>query len=297
MQQIDNTAISKVLGQRVSAPEQYDKAILVRELRQNNRTYLNIDGDNLPFYGKDLWNNWEVGSLTDQGLPVSGIAQIIYDCNSKYIVESKSAKLYFNSFNMSKMGSSKNMVLQNIEEIAAKDLSELLETKVSVKLFSAYDNNAYEDIRAKYTILEDVVSEGKEYVCFNETPSVLQTYEVFTPIERKYTSSLLRSNCRVTHQPDHGDVFVYMKSYTPVTDESLLEYIISFRNECHFHEEICEAIYMRLMEKCKPEELYVQCKYVRRGSLDINPVGVSDVKLLDRYFTDNSLRFTLTSRQ
>jgi len=297
MQQIDNTAISKVLGQRVSAPEQYDKSILVKELRQNNRTYLNIDSNHLPFFGKDLWNNWEVGSLTYDGLPVSGIAQITYDCNSKYIVESKSAKLYFNSFNMSKMGASRLNVFQNIEDTASRDLSELLEAKVSVKMFSAYDSNVYEPISDRYTVLEDVVPEGKMYTRYSESPDVLQTYEVFTPIERGYTSSLLRSNCRVTHQPDHGDVFIYMKSLTPVTEESLLEYIISFRNECHFHEEICEAIYMRLMTKCKPEELYVQCKYVRRGSLDINPVRVSDVKLLDRCFIDNTQRFPLTSRQ
>lgn len=295
---IDNTEISKVLGQRISAPEQYDKSILVRELRQNNRSHLNLYNNKLPFVGVDLWNNWEISALTNNGLPVTGIAKITYSCESKYIVESKSAKLYFNSFNMTRMGSHSYEVINNIEKQSTEDLSEFLETDVKVQIRSSTSacnlmrtDNYYID-----SILLDNLSPSIDV--YKEDPSLLRDMGNTSSLRaQKFHSTVLRSNCRVTNQPDAGDVYIYINSNTIVDPESLLKYIVSFRGENHFHEEVCEAIYVRLLDRYNPYELMVSCFYVRRGSLDINPIRASHSYLIPSDFTDDNVFYIKTPRQ
>lgn len=297
---MDNKEISKVLGQRVSAPEKYDKSILVRELRQNNRNHLNINETNLPFKGIDLWNNWEISALTNSGLPVTGIAKITYNCNSKYIVESKSAKLYFNSFNMTPMGSSPDEVIDNIEKISKQDLSTFLETEVDVSVRSASTGCVSLRTDMYHTGCQnlDRMYPDINITKYTEAPELLDilgTSDV--PVPQKFFSTLLRSNCRVTNQPDAGDIYIYINTNYTIDPASILKYIVSFRGENHFHEEICEAIYVRLNDRFKPSELMVSCYYVRRGSLDINPVRVSDTSLIPRDFTTNLLSYIKTPRQ
>ncbi len=139
-----NNDVSKLLGKQVKAPEQYDKSILVRELRDNNRQHLGIAEGITPFQGVDIWNCWEVSALTDGGVPVVAIVKLVYPCNSKYIVESKSLKLFLNSFNMTKVGYSTEMVLSWIELTVGKDLSELLETHVKVSVFTLQEYQRYQ---------------------------------------------------------------------------------------------------------------------------------------------------------
>lgn len=296
---LDNTEISKVLGQRVSAPLQYDSSILVREPRQSNRTYLNIKDDDLPFVGIDLWNNWEISALTNNGLPVTGIAKITYSCDSKYIVESKSAKLYFNSFNMHRMGNTCSEVIRNIENTAARDLSDFLETQVTVTIRPAnsYCSPWRTDDYHKDSVLLDQLDDAVVITNYNESPELL-THSGMTDsaLPQKFYSTLLRSNCRVTNQPDAGDVYIYLQSRYIVDPVNLLQYIVSFRGENHFHEEICEAIYTRLNLAYEPDELMVACYYVRRGSLDINPVRASHSHLIPADFT-NLAPYTKTPRQ
>ena len=296
---LDNTAISKVLGQTVSAPVKYDSSILVREPRQSNRTHLNISDDNLPFVGVDLWNNWEISALTDNGLPVTGIAKITYNCNSKYIVESKSAKLYFNSFNMTQVGGTSEEVISNIESTSSEDLSKFLETDVTVKIRPA---NSYcapwrNDEYHRSSILLDKIAPDIVLSKYTESPELLTNVGVLDELtSQKFYSTLLRSNCRVTNQPDAGDVYIYINSHTLVDPAGLLAYIVSFRGENHFHEEICEAIYTRLHTAYKPKDLMVACYYVRRGSLDINPVRCSAESLIPRDFL-NTDAYIKTPRQ
>lgn len=300
MNTLDNTEISKVLGKTVSAPATYDKSILVRELRQNNRTHLGINEDELPFIGADLWNNWEISALTSKGLPVTGIAKITYNCNSKYIVESKSAKLYFNSFNMTSFGDSPEQVRNNIATTASKDLSNFLETSVSVNIRPATSMCPpwRSDIYHERSILLDQLNNEDTFSLYNETPGLLKDLGLSPEVTvQKFFTTLLRSNCRVTNQPDAGDVYVYLKSYKLVDPVSLLKYIVSFRNENHFHEEVCEAIYVRLQEAYNPEELMVACYYVRRGSLDINPIRASHDHLIPADFVTTANNYVKTPRQ
>ena len=297
MEQLDNTNISKHLGQTSQYKSEYDPELIVTEPRQSNRTYLGIEDDNLPFVGYDVWNGYEVSALTNNGKPVAAIAKIIYPADSKYIVESKSMKLYWNSFNMTKLGDTPDEVMGEIEKRAIEDLSARVETNVSVQLFFD-DTEIEEEIDFSATNNLDIsVSNDVVFDTYNETPDLLEFEEYLDVQEVNYTSGLLKSNCRVTSQPDWGDVYIYMKGNKVPTPESLLKYIVSFRDECHFHEEICECIYKRLWDLCSPEELSVMCLYVRRGGWDINPHRVSHEHLYNELLYDIGKIFPKRPRQ
>ena len=259
MEQLDNSNVSKHLGQSSEYKSQYDPELLVVEPRQSNRTYLDIDKDNLPFVGYDVWNGYEVSALTNNGKPVAAIAKVIFPCDSEFIVESKSMKLYWNSFNMTKLGDGPEEVMGEIEKRAITDLSERIGTNVSVQLF--FDDHVIEDELdfSGVTNLDIAVGNDVVFDTYNETPELLQIEERDQSQEINYISALLKSNCRVTSQPDWGDVYIQMKGNKIPTAESLLKYIVSFRDECHFHEEICEAVYKRLMDTIEPDELAVRC--------------------------------------
>ena len=115
--------------------------------------------------------------------------------------------------------------------------------------------------------------------------------------ELKVRSSLLRSNCRVTNQPDWGDVFIYIKGDKVPTYESIAKYIVSHRTVSHFHEEICEMIYAHLTEAFAPEQLMVACLYTRRGGIDINPIRASHSMLVPEFFVNPNFRIAKTLRQ
>ena len=302
--QLDNSNVSKVLGKTVDYPDQYDPSILVREPRQSNRTHLDLDDNNLPFCGYDVWNAYEVSCLTKKGLPVTGIAKIVYPCDNKYIVESKSLKLYLNSFNMTLLGDTNREARDLVTDHVAEDLSNLLETNVAVKIFSPNDVNSnslnpyFED---NYQTLECMPFGDEVYFTkYTETPALLDRAYIIVHdylVRQYYHSSLLKSNCRVTNQPDWGDVYISMKGEKTVKPAHLLEYIVSFRDENHFHEEICETIYKRLWDIFSPSELAVTCLYARRGGIDINPTRVSHVDLLTDSLIDLEVPFSKTPRQ
>jgi len=304
---LDNSNISKHLGQSSQYKSTYDKGLLVREPRSNNREYLNIFDDALPFVGSDTWNAYECSFLLKNGRPVTGVVKCVYSCSSKYIVESKSIKLYFNSFNMTKMGDNNDEAVKNFEEISARDLSELLQTDVKVSFHSGVhvnektsspDNEWDIEHYLNVDLLED--SEGLEYTQYTEDPSLLEAVSRKREVEQKFYSGLLKSNCRVTSQPDWGDVFIHIKSKNAIDAHSILKYVISFRDECHFHEEICECIYKRLQDAFEPSELLVMCLYARRGGIDINPVRASSNDLIERFakpLVDPGMIHIKTSKQ
>ena len=303
--QLDNSNISKHLGKITGYKCTYDPSLLVREPRANNRKHLNISDDNPPFCGYDVWNAYEVSCLTNEGMPVAAIAKCVYPATNKYIVESKSIKLYMNTFNMERFSGSIVSVLQQLEQTIAKDLSMLLETDVQVyvRLTKAVDDTMlYPPLfpTSSYPTLEnniDVTSiKTKGY---KEDPSILGWTEGDSNKVQRFHSALLKSNCRVTSQPDWGDVYIHYKGPYELNQTSLLQYIVSFRDECHFHEEICETIYKRLYDLTKPEELMVSCLYVRRGGIDINPIRANSYELLKQSgaMWDKWKYFTKTVRQ
>jgi 7-cyano-7-deazaguanine reductase len=288
-QTLDNSRITKHLGQTSEYKDQYDSSLLVNEPRSNNRTHLNIQDDDLPFVGYDTWNAYEVSALTNNGLPVAGVAKVVYPCDSKYIVESKSIKLYFNSYNMYKCGETPEDVMKFIDDRASEDISKLLETDVQVKTLPADIISKGDNVlcRDSYTTLENWFEPGElssmQLETYNESPDLLEVVDdangVFSSTVR-WHSSLLKSNCRVTSQPDWGDVYISYTGHHHVSPASLLKYIVSFRDECHFHEEICETIYKRLHDILNPSELCVTCLYARRGGIDINPVRATSERAI-----------------
>jgi 7-cyano-7-deazaguanine reductase len=305
---LPRTDVETHLGKTVVYPKKYDTSVLVKELRQNNRDHLDIQPGELPFKGYDLWNAYEVSCLTINGMPVTGVAKILYPCDSSHIVESKSLKLYLNSFNMSKFGASRATALKIVESTIQMDLSQLLNTQVKVFLQSADDsykihseiNNPHDIFKTpkntpsnvKYETLELLQNANeKQFKHYTETPSLLKIKSDIPGAAEPfhYHSSLLKSNCKVTNQPDWGDVFIFMAGNKVCEPMSLLEYIISFRDENHFHEEVCETIYKRLLDTYHPAQLGVACFYSRRGGIDINPIRVSDESLLGINFQPDNL--------
>lgn len=269
---LTDSIASKYLGKKVEGSDLYNPSLLVAIPRSENRKQYNIDNNNLPFDGYDVWHAYEFSCMTETGIPVTRVLKLKYPCESEYIVESKSLKLYLNSFNMTKFGGNTAQCLDICKSAIKKDLSEALKTTVEVNFLSNDTKNS--NVFDKFQDIMKFVNESSlKSDTYKEAPELLQTEE--TPKEKEYylTFDSLRSNCRVTHQPDFGDVFIYYKSSKHITEESLIKYLISFRSEYHFHEECCEMIYKRLSDILnKGDKLFVSALYTRRGGIDISPV-------------------------
>ena len=210
--------------------------------------------------------------MTENNLPISRVLKLKYDCNSEFLVESKSLKLYLNSFNMSCFGKNIEQTLNLCLEKIQNDLSKVLKTEV---LAYFLDDKKIEIFNKFENILNFVDENNLKIEKFEEAPELLK---IEKKEEKEYYLKFdsLRSNCRVTHQPDFGDVFIYYKSSKHVLENSLIQYLSSFRKEYHFHEECVEMIYKRLSDILdKNDELFVCALYTRRGGIDINPIRYS----------------------
>ncbi len=249
-------------------PDEVDPSLLVGVPRVLNRTAYEINEEDLPFDGFDTWNCYEFSTLSNNGFPVSGLLRIVYASDSPNIVESKSLKLYLNSFNMMKNGDTTDEILINIEQRIYDDLSKCLGTESVDVCLMFEDGITRKPIEGDFVLVEKFVDPTTiTFDQFNESPDTLQVVDS-DGYPKLWRSSVLRSNCRVTNQPDWGDVYIAIKGDKTVTPESLLQYIVSMRKENHFHEEICECIYKRLQDLINPDELFVACLYTRRGGID-----------------------------
>ena len=282
----ENSPEGKVLGKQTSYPQRYAPDILVAVPRTVNRERYDIYEHSLPFVGVDVWHVYELGFLTGNGLPVAGVLKMIYPAHSPFIVESKSLKLYFNSFNMERYGKNTVEGIEIILNIIKKDLSELLKCKVDLCFFDE-QKQTYPFDFSGYSILEKCAGmESTSFTEYVENPGLLLDAKN-SATEVKVATHLLRSNCKITRQPDWGSAYIFMKSDNVPSNESLLKYLVSIRNENHFHEEICEMIYQRLWTFFSPEKLMVTCIYTRRGGIDICPVRACDMELIPGYLGDN----------
>ena len=274
------------LGKKSEGSETYNPSLLVAIPRFENRKQYNIQNNNLPFEGWDVWHAYEFSAMTENGIPVTRLMKLKYNCTSEFLVESKSLKLYLNSFNMTKFGNTITECLEICKKTIEKDLSEKLKTEVTANFI---ENNA--ERSAIFTNFENIMNFVDEKTLkvekFKEAPELLETEET----EKEQTYHLmfdsLRSNCRVTHQPDFGDLFLYYRSKKHILEDSIVKYLSSFRSEFHFHEECCEMIYKRLFDLLDSgDELFVCALYTRRGGIDICPVRTNCIlddalKLID----------------
>ncbi len=286
MDNITDKTASTLLGKKVSTSDKYDSSLLVAVPRFENRVRYEIDNENLPFVGWYVWHAYEFSVMTKNSFPVTRVMKIRYKCSSPFIVESKSLKLYLNSFNMSCFGSTTEECLTICKETIEKDLSNVLQTEVEVEFLS--NDIKRVEIFSNFKNIMDFVNESEVKITqFKESPKLLEVIKAGDVSEHYLMFDSLRSNCRVTHQPDFGDVFIYYKSSKIVDCTSLVKYLVSFRSEYHFHEECCEMIYKRLYDILdNNDELFVCALYTRRGGIDICParwshgVNVEDVKSL-----------------
>ena len=261
------------LGKQSKISDSYDNSLLVAVPRYENRKIYDIC-DALIFDGFDVWHCYEFSALCKNGFPVTKVLKIKYDCASEFLVESKSLKLYLTSFNMTRFANTEKETLDICKNIIQRDLSQKLQTEVLVNFIE--DKVQKCDILKEYKDISEMADvEGLEITFYKEAPELLEL-EKACKIEYRLKFTSLRSNCRITHQPDFGDVFIYYKSDRHILEKSLIEYLVSFRNEYHFHEECCEMIYKRLYDILdKDDELAVCILYTRRGGIDINPVRMS----------------------
>ena len=263
---------SKYLGKKTENAEFYSPDYLVAVPRTENREKYGIEEKNLPFEGFDVWHAYEFSVLTENGLPVTRLMKLRYGCESESIIESKSLKLYLNSFNMTRIGKTSRDCLEICKKRIENDLKNKLKTEVCVDFI---ENDATRiEIFKKFKNITDFVDENDITIeNFKESPNFLKTKETESEKEHFLMFDSLRSNCRVTHQPDFGEVFIYYKSKRHIEETGLIKYLCSFRSEFHFHEECCEMIFKRLFDLLeKQDELFVCALYTRRGGIDICPV-------------------------
>jgi len=248
------------LGKKSEYDPHYNPDKLFPISRKGKRDEINVP-ELLPFAGYDLWNHYEVSWLNENGKPVVAIAEIMYDCATPNIIESKSMKLYFNSFNNSKF---KNA--DSLKSIIEKDISDRVGGEAKVKIITLPLQN------------KEVLFPGFVGTCIDILDVKCSSYIIDTTtltieknvVEETVYSNLLKSNCLVTNQPDWGSVQITYKG-NQINHEGLLQYLVSFRNHNEFHEQCIERIFMDIMRFCKPSELTVYGRYTRRGGLDINP--------------------------
>ena len=291
VKEIASKHLGKVGGDGYS--DQYNPELLVKIPRELNREGYQLTGNE--FVGVDVWNAYEVSAITTKGQPVAGMLKIVCPSDSEFHVESKSIKLYLNSFNMTQIGDNAADCITGIEARVKRDLDELLETKTTVSFYSSEIEAESLSFSDQYQEISDVVNLDQiDFTAFKSDASQLEEGE---GSELAVRSNLLRSNCRVTNQPDWGDVFITIKGEKIPTPESLAKYIVSHRTVSHFHEEICEMIFAHLTERFKPEQLMVSCLYTRRGGIDINPIRATHQMLIPEFFTNPNYTIRKTLRQ
>lgn len=247
------------LGQETQYPTQYNAQLLCPLPRLQGRQDLGLSED-LPFKGVDIWHNYEASWLNAKGKPQVAIVQLIVPCTSPYLIESKSLKLYFNSLNFSRFANRE----QYTHQIKA-DLSAALACSLSVRLLPV--EFKYDLVRLQGTFLDDLDIDCQDY---DINPQLLRYASPSKIVTEQVYSHLLRSNCPVTNQPDWGSVHIHYTG-TAIEHESLLRYIVSFRQHNDFHEQCVERIFCDIMRYCQPQQLTVRAYYTRRGGLDINP--------------------------
>lgn len=247
------------LGKESSYISTYTPTLLFGVSRRRKRQEIGISSD-LPFYGVDIWNAYEVSWLNPKGKPQVAVAEFIFPHNSTYLIESKSFKLYLNSLNQTQIESR-----EKLSELLARDLSIAAEGKVQVKLLSFEDFTAKQIETLSGVCLDNLDIDCKDYV---PQPCFLATSKHHT--KETLISNLLKSNCLITRQPDWASIQISYEG-PQIEHEGLLRYLVSFRNHDEFHEQCVERIFTDIMRQCGPSELTVYARYTRRGGLDINP--------------------------
>jgi 7-cyano-7-deazaguanine reductase len=272
-----NTPEQSQLGKASAYVDQYDASLLFPIPRAAKRAEIGITTA-CPFFGADIWTAYELSWLNPRGMPQLALVHFTIPCESANIVESKSFKLYLNSFNNTRFAAASDVLARLRADInEAVWRGAVVQSSVGVKMIApdVFDREPIYELDGLSLDRLDVectrYQPAPELLCANMAEE--------SPVHEVLVSNLLKSNCLVTGQPDWGSVQI---SYSgpQINQEGLLQYIVSFRNHNEFHEQCVERIFMDIWTRCKPTQLTVYARYTRRGGLDINPFRTSHPQAL-----------------
>lgn len=271
-----NTPEQSQLGKASAYVDRYDPSLLFPIPRQPKREEIGITGTP-PFFGADLWTAFELSWLNPKGKPQVAIAHITIPCETPNIIESKSFKLYLNSFNNSHFadaGEVQARLRDDLGEAAWRGAATRAGVGVRLLAPELFDQEAVHELDGLNLDRLDI-----ECQHYTPAPELLSARSDEAPVSETLCSRLLKSNCLVTGQPDWGSVQIQYSG--PQIDQAgLLAYLVSFRNHNEFHEQCVERIFMDLWQRCRPIKLSVYARYTRRGGLDINPLRTSHPQAL-----------------
>lgn len=255
------------LGRQTDYVATYSPQLLFPIARETSRQLLGVTGD-LPFHGVDIWTGYELSWLDAQGKPVVAMAEFLIPCNSEFIIESKSFKLYLSSLNQTSFSDE-----DEVRAVLVTDLSRIANAPVIIHLYRM----------SAASILHGIHSLPGE--CLDDLPVTIDTYQPQPDylvvhegdiVEETLHSHLLKTNCPVTGQPDWASIQITYRGQR-IEREGLLKYIVSFREHQDFHEHCVERIFTDIYKRCKPKTLTVYARYTRRGGLDINPLRTTEI--------------------
>ena len=250
------------LGKQVDYEFEYNPGLLQGVPRSLSRDTLNLAGSGLPFDGIDTWTGYELSWLNLKGKPNVAILECHVPITSKNLIDSKSFKLYLNSFNQTKFASA-----EDVRQVLQADLSACAGEPVEVKLILPEQFSSLQFQEFNGTLLDSLDVEIDQY---SPNTQYLTVAKNETGIQETLVSHLLKSNCLITSQPDWASIQIRYEGKA-IEHEGLLKYLISFRQHNEFHEQCVERIYNDIMQHCQPDKLTVCARYTRRGGLDINP--------------------------
>lgn len=246
------------LGKKSAYENHYNPSLLFPVPRMLKRDEIGITGQ-LPFKGYDIWNGFEISWLNLKGKPTVAVGEFRFPCDSPNIIESKSFKLYLNSFNNSQFES-----FEQVRTLMIDDLSKNAGAPVEVQLFKM------NEVQHEFAKLAGQCLDELDVECSSYQPDLSTLFSEGPEVEETLYSDLLKSNCLVTGQPDWASLQIEYKGQK-INPEGLLKYIVSLRDHNEFHEQCVERIFMDILRTCKPKTLSVYARYTRRGGLDINP--------------------------
>jgi len=261
------------LGESVPNPTKYDPGILYPIPRWAARSLLDLD-ETVRMYGIDHWHAYELSWLNNKGKPQVAMAEFYFDCESENIVESKSLKLYLNSFNQERFENA-----QTLDAIIANDLSAISKSQVDV-IFQ--ELRVVSEVPAQQRAGKSIDAHDIEIDSYQADASLLILEDGAVFDEQLY-SDLFKSSCPVTGQPDWASIEIQYTG-TKISEASLLAYLCSYREHQGYHEECAERIFRDIVQLCQPSELSIALNFLRRGGLDINvyrstePVGSDRIK-------------------
>ncbi|HCD7552293.1 TPA: NADPH-dependent 7-cyano-7-deazaguanine reductase QueF [Citrobacter farmeri] len=251
------------LGKSTDYRDLYDPSLLQGVPRSLNRDPLGLKAGSLPFHGADIWTLYELSWLNARGLPQVAVGHVELDYTSVNLIESKSFKLYLNSFNQTRFDS-----WEAVQRTLENDLRACAEGDVTVALYrlDELEGQPVAHFHGTCIDFQDIDIDNYQFT----TDSLQSATSGEKIVEETLVSHLLKSNCLITHQPDWGSIQIQYRG-RKIDREKLLRYLVSFRHHNEFHEQCVERIFNDLLRFCQPEKLSVYARYTRRGGLDINP--------------------------